>query len=632
MPREDLPLSKMNEPATTPGFITATPSYLPTGSISISSNVEFYFAQASQKEFSWRVDGLAEKEISFEWNTGEGEYYWYRVEGECGKINCENSGVDSSQCNQMTFVTVVSARNVSEVCDALNSPRINPPVNLRVAFIKKYSRPVLKGSVPDDQCNTLEEQEFCHIPECLDYCIDETVAIPAIMSMSSVDFLELREMTGGFSLGGSSETNRNRRYNPAFPLILISGSSACGVVLHFDGGLDIGLHSLGLGALEESGSLALTGTSPRTISHIVLECEGSVFVSGSSRVTSPFHYFLSPGTLSFSGSGVMRLRFEFDLAQQGEMIMGSEDGLNLATEEGQDIYTNSNLLFLIAGSSESLLSARFLPSGSIELEGMARDYVSPSYFFRPSGGHLFGGQAERNFEGLGTIVVESFMNMACTDFSSDFNDLPYRSGLTISDATVAPSCGCGPLGLSLVARHNLFGSSVLNNFLNKNNKSLPSSISMKYRSSDSSWRFGTSFSGSNESMSVSLSLACMTDVWRLTFSARKSIGGLARNTKFIVDMPSDAICADGSISTRISLGVSSPVVAGIPVVSPAHISMGNIIQSSAVVDGFIFDYVVYYDEIGIFKDSYWSKTPFEIYIEPLTRPEMQSVDLERIFS
>ena len=58
----------------------------------------------------------------------------------------------------------------------------------------------------------------------------------------------------------------------------------------------------------------------------------------------------------------------------------------------------------------------------------------------------------------------------------------------------------------------------------------------------------------------------------------------------------------------------------------------GIAQSGVVVDGFIFDYVVYYDEIGIFKDSYWSKTPFEMYIEPLTQPETLEVDLERIFS
>jgi hypothetical protein len=606
---EDLPLSKMDDPS---GSITVTP----TGSISLSSSVEFYFGQSSQKEFSWRVGGLLEKEISFEWNVGEGEYYWYRVEGQCGKVNCENSGVDASQCNEMTFVTVVSARNLSEVCEVLNSPRINPPVNLRVSFIKKYSRPVLKGSVPDDQCNTLDEQEFCHIPECLDYCIDETVAIPATMSMTSVDFLELREMTGGFSLSGSSETNRNRRYNPLFPLTLISGSSVCGLNIN----------------PASTGFFSLTGSSPITISDIVLDCSGTLLFSGNSRTTSPSYHFSSTEALSLYGSSVARPNFEFGLEQQGGMVLDSEDGLALMTEEGHEISSDSNIAFFITGSSEFLLSANFLPFGSIEVGGMASDYISPSYFYAPSGGHAIGGEAERNFEGLGTIVVDSHMSTTCTDFSSDFNDLSYASGLTISSQTVSPSCGCGPLGLSLLARHNLFGSSILNNFLNKNNKSIPSSISMKYRSSDSSWRYSTNFSGSDESLSIIFSIACMTDVWRLTFSAKKSTQGLNRHTKFIVDMPSDAICSDGSISTRISLGVSSPVVVGIPVVSPAHISTGNIAQSSAVVDGLIFDYAVYYDEIGIFKDSYWLKTPFEIYIEPLTGPEMQSVDLERILS
>lgn len=599
----------MDDPS---GSITVTP----TGFISLSSNVEFHFGQSSQKEFSWRVGGLLEKEISFEWNVGEGEYYWYRVEGECGKVNCENSGVDASQCNQMTFVTVVSARNLPEVCEALNSPRINPPVNLKVAFIKKYSRPILKGSVPDDQCNTLDEQEFCHIPECLDYCIDETVAIQATMSMSSVDFLELREMTGGFSLSGSSETNRNRRYNPSFPLALMSGSSVCGLSLN----------------PASSGSFSLTGSSSITISNIVLESRGGLLFSGNSRTTSPSYHFSSIESFSLSGSSFIRVHFEFGLEHQGGMSVESEDGLVLMTEEGQEISSDSNIAFFITGSSESLLSTNFLPLGSIEIGGMASDYISPSYFYASSGGHAIGGQAERNFEGLGTIVVESSMSVSCTDFSSDFNDLSYSGGLTISSQTVTPSCGCGPLGLSLLARHNLFASSIINNFLNKNNKSIPSSIPMKYRSSDSSWRYSANFFGSDDSLSILFSIACMTDVWRLTFSAKKSTQGLNRHTKFIVDMPSDAICSDGSISTRISLGVSSPVVVGIPVVSPAHISTGNVTQSSAVVDGLIFDYIVYYDEIGIFKDSYWLKTPFEIYIEPLARPEMQSVDLERILS
>lgn len=617
MLQEDLPLSAMEDPVIIPGSITIIPDpgYIPTGSISISSNVEFSVGQSEEREFSWRIDGALEKELEFQWNVGEGEYYWYRVEGECGKVNCENNVVDADQCNEMTFVTVVSARNVAEVCEILKSPRLNPPVNMRVAFIKKFSRPVLKGSVLDDQCNTLEEQEFCQIPECLDYCIDEEVVVPSYVSMSYIDLLEFMDTSGGVFISGSSETNRNRIYNPAFPLATVSGSSVFGV----------GINS------ESSGSFALAGSASLTVSAILVECRGQILISGSSGTTSPSYNISHLGAFSLSGSATVRPRFIFNFAQRGEVSIESEEGFALMTEGGQELFNNYNLLFSISGSAEFLLSSRFMPSGSVEFGGMAGDYVSPSYFYSPSSGHVVGGQAERNFEGLGTIFVHSSMDMNCSDFASDFNDIPYGNGLTISDETVVPSCGCGPLGLSLVARHNLFGSSVVNNFLNKSGGSLPSSILMRHRSSDSSWRFNTSFHGSNESLSVLFSLACVTDVWRLTFSAKKSDRGLNRHTKFIVDMPSETICSDGSISTRISLGVNSPVVVGIPVVSPAHMSMGNAAQSNVAVDGFIFDYVVYYDEIGIFKDSYWSRTPFEIYIEPLVLPEMPSVDLEKIF-
>lgn len=615
-PPEDLPLSKMDEPVIIPGSITIVknPGYTPTGSIVISSALDFYVGSTHQRDFSWRVGGLLEKEISFRWNAGEGEYYWYRVEGECGRVNCKDSGVDASQCDNMTFVTVVSARNVSEVCDALKSPRINPPVNLRVAFIKKYSRPVLKGSVPDEQCNTLDEQEFCHIPECLDYCVDETITVPAVMSMSVIDFLESREMSGGFSLGGSSETNRNRRYNPIFPVVPISGSASCVFALRPEG----------------AGSIVLSGSSSKTVSNIVLGCKGSAFVSGSSRSTSSSYYFSANGGLSFSGSGLARQIYELSLTHNP--VLQTESGVSILTENGEELICSGNLgIFSIGGSSESILSGRFFTSGPIRIEGMSGDYISPSRFYRPSSGFALVGQAERNFEGLGTIVVESSLDMTSTDFASDFNDLSSGSSLTISDATVIPPCGCGPLGLSLVVRHNLSGSSVLNNFLNKNNKSLSSFVLMKYRASDASWRSNSYFSGSNESLSILFSLACMDDAWRLDFSAIKSSYGAKKHTKFIVDMPSETVCSDGNISTRITLGTGSPVVAGIPVVSPAHISYGSIARNSAIVDGFVFDYLVYYDEIGIFKDSYWSKMPFEIIIQPLNQPAMPSVDLERIF-
>jgi hypothetical protein len=614
---EDLPLSKMEEPGIIPGSITIVqPGYVPTGSIVISSTLDFYVGASRQKDFSWRVGGLIEKEISSQWNTGEGEYYWYRVEGECGNIDCENSGIDASQCGKMTFVTVVSARNVPEVCDALNAPRLNPPVNLRIVAIKKYSRPVLKGSVPDEQCNVPDEQEFCHIPECLDYCVDETAVVPAVMSMSVIDFLESREMSGGFSLGGSSETNRNRRYDPEFPIIPVSGAASCILAI----------------LPESTMSFVLSGSSSKTISNIVVGCQGSALISGSSRATSPSYYFSATGALSFSGSSISTYpSFEFNQMQfEAYLELELESGGSLLSENGEPLHIGPGA-FSFSGSAESALSARFFISGPIRIEGMSGDYISPSRFYRPSGGFALGGQAERNFEGLGTIVVESSFDMTSTDFASDFNDLSYSSALTISDPTVTTPCGCGPLGLSLVARHNLSGSSAINNFLNKNNESLPSYIAMKYRSSDTSWRSNLYFAGSNESLSILFSLACMDDVWRLDFSAIKSTYGVRKHTKFIVDMPSDTVCSDGNISTRISLGAGSSVVAGIPVVSPAHISSGTALRSSAVVDGVVFDYLVYYDEIGIFKDAHWSRMPFEIVIQPLNQPAMPSVDLERIF-
>lgn len=578
MPQEDLPFSKMDNPIVIVG----------SGSIGISSTLDFHVSRTHQKEFSWRVGGFVEKETSFQWNVGDGEYYWYRVEGECGTVDCENGGVDVSQCRNMTFVTVVSARNVSEVCEILQAPRLNPPVNLRVAAIKKYSRPVLKGSVPDDQCNILEEQEFCQIPECLDYCIDDMATISASMSMSAIDFIEFREMSGGISLGGSSENNRSRRYDPLFPRISVSGSSACGFKI----------------IPEASASILLSGTSSLTVSNIALGCQGSIFVSGLSKAISPSYYFASNGVISLGSKVLIRQSFKFNPIQN---------------------------LFSASGSSEFTLSTRFSPSGAIKVQGMSSDYISPSRFYRPEGGFSFTGQAERNFEELGTIVVNSSMDVISKDFASDFNDISYSTGLTISNATVDPPCGCGPLGLSLVLRHNLFASSVINNFINKNNKSLPSSIFMKYRTSDSSWASNYQFSGSGESLSVLFSLKCMDDVWRLSFSSRKFDSGVTKHTRFIVDMPSEAICSDGNISTRITLGTKPPTVVGIPVVSPAHISAGTASQNSAVVDGLVFDYVVYYDEIGIFKDNYWSVTPFEMNIQPLNRPEMRSVDLERIF-
>jgi hypothetical protein len=583
----------MPPPEIIPGSITIIPDldYTSTGSISVSSDLNFYLAKSYDKNFSWRVDGSLEREIGFSWNTGEGEYYWYRIEGECGTVNCDTAGVDASRCNNMTFVTVVSARNVAEVCDTLKAPRLNPPVGLKISAIRRYSRPVLKDNILEDQCNTLDEQEFCQVPECLDYCIDQTAQVFSFMSMSSIDFISFFEMNGGFSVAGSSENNRNRRYDPSFPLVGISGEVNPRLAIY----------------RESSGRLALSGTSARTFSHYSFACSGAIWIYGESKSTSPSANFSSSGAILIHGSSRNLSRLSFE----------------------------SDFVLVASGSADSLVSLAGPSSGSLEVSGAVSDYASPSYFYSCSGGPVLDGEAERGFESLGTVLVQSIMNMESADISSYFDDSIYANSLTISGSTASPLCGCGPMGLALGLRHNLFGSSALGNFLNRNDIALPSTILMSHRSADSTWIANRHLSGGTENWSILFSLSCMTDVWRFTFSARRSLQGLTAHTKFIVDMPSEIICADNKISTLISLGVgkfgSEFSGEAISATSPPHKQVVKIIQNSVFVDGYIFEYVTYYDNIGLFKDSYWIKRPFEIHIDPTRNPDMPLVDLKSIF-
>lgn len=99
-------------------------------------------------------------------------WMWYRVEGECGEVTCDEFGVEHRNCNRMTFITTVSARSLSELCDTLANPSLNAPVATKISSIKRYSRPMYRDQIEPGQCNVLEDFEFCHIPECADYCVD----------------------------------------------------------------------------------------------------------------------------------------------------------------------------------------------------------------------------------------------------------------------------------------------------------------------------------------------------------------------------------------------------------------------------------------------------------------------------
>lgn len=174
MATEEGGVQKSDLPMIIPASITIIPDlyYSGSGAVSVFSagrpdqSVEASYSLST----SWRILGPLEVDLETSWNTGEMAYYWYRVEGECGSVTCDEFGLESRDCNRMTFVTTVSARNLPELCETLASPSLSAPVVIKASSIRRYSRPLFRDQIQPGQCNVLEDLEFCHIPECLDYC------------------------------------------------------------------------------------------------------------------------------------------------------------------------------------------------------------------------------------------------------------------------------------------------------------------------------------------------------------------------------------------------------------------------------------------------------------------------------
>jgi len=581
-------------------------SYDPSGSgLTLGSSLDFDIQYNYLKEFSWTVEGVFEKFLESYWNTGDGVYYWYRVQGLCGKMECDEFGVSYPNCKSMTFFTVVPARNISELCEVLSSPKINAPVNLRISSVHRHSRPVFKDLIIDEECNVLEEEEICHIPECLDYCVEENAIERVKFDMSVIEAIYQIETSGGIQISGSGDTPTKKSYQPIFPIVLISGIGTFSVSLNFVPDSSISIYSEDLDVISSSRSFDGSG---------FLQTSGSAVVSSSSRSHQP------SGGLLLSG-GIGPKKFFYSIG-----------GFNTS------------------GSAEVSFDGRFVHSVLISVSGQAQDVISPGRFFASNSSIYISGSAERNFESIGVIDEYFSFLMSAFDFKSDLSELSYLDSLTISEGS-ASACGCSPISLSLTARHNLSNSSVISNFIRRNAISLAPELTMHYRTSDSSWRgaqrlLGTGRDGSSEEWLIIFSITCINQIWRIYFSTR-SMNMSTREiieSKFIIDTPSFVICDDNNIASTIRLDVGS---SGVSTLNGRQILVveetkeghtgGRDIKPlgergvEISTDGFVNDYVVYYDNLGLFKDSYWSSFPFAMTISPASNTEMPTLNLSKIF-
>jgi hypothetical protein len=287
----------------------------------------------------------------------------------------------------------------------------------------------------------------------------------------------------------------------------------------------------------------------------------------------------------------------------------------------------------------------FVFSGKIELEGRIRDYTSPKYRHNGFGSVFVSGSTSLNFSDFGTFSENFSFPMSAFDFSSESEPLKADSRLTISDGSISPSCGCGPMGLFLSLKSNMSNSAFLSAFLKRAGLNLPDPV-LRHRSRDVSWSsvqhlVGTGRDGTSiEDLYLSHSLSCSEGFWVFSFSAstfnRVTLGEL--RTKFILDIPVDLVCFDGNISTVIELNIKSgefQLSTGrkVSVVDPPRpLSKNpNPRQIDVFVDGVFNDKRIYYDELGMFKDSYWNSKNLKIEIDSIAKAKMPKMQFSEIF-
>lgn len=573
--------------------------YSGSGDISISGSSDYFIGISKQLESSWSILGEFDSGFDSYWNIGDGEYYWYRVEGSCGELRCDTAGVAQYDCNNMTFMTIVGARNISELCQNLANPIINPKVDFKLSSIKKYSRPIARSD--SDFCNTLEDQEFCQVAECLDYCIDQDIVEEISFSMRAIESTLIYEMSGGVRLFGQVQTNKNKYYEPEFPTIAFYGSSESKIII--------------FGATESS-FLTLSGESEVKSSSYDFTGSGFLTMGGFARTVSPSRKYQE---------------------MTGDLILYGESKV---------LYSPRSIGGIeISGDVEFFKFMNFNSSGKVELSGRLIDYTSPTFRTSGSGSIIFEGSSLYNFSHHGTENFNFGFRMGSFDFNSEISDPLYDSRLTISDQSINPICGCGPIALSLDLNHNLSNSSQISNFMKRSGLQIDSKFPLRYVSSDSSWRFNKSFLGrgrdgvSLEEFNILLSLSCSENSWKFSLSANLMNKSTQDElyTKFIVDIPSDIICSDNNISTTIELYTNSTNLLPISgeatnVVTPSRSSNSEFISNDVFIDGIFNQARVYYDGIGIFKNSYWSSNPLIITINKLPSDKMQDMEIYRIFS
>lgn len=689
--------------------------YKPTGEqisveglASADTSLRYGFVQ----DFTWDIRASFVVIKNFAWHTGPQPLRWFRILGCCRYPTADGDGLGAGggpaeqqggcdvipietldgKCTgalgKNQFVENIIARNLDDVCKNLKDQKWDWPI----CSIQRFTRPAEAAFIdPDDNCNQLEELEFCNVPACFDFCLSTDGVVKIGATVQVIDSIHFYTASGQTTMGGSAGARVVWPEHVAEGGITMGGEAEARASYY---------------AATAEGGITMSGEASLSSSDWHVAGSGGITVSGESEATSPtWHYSPSGGGVSASGAASYRVRLFFKSNGRSN-VYPKYAGVNIGGRAGYPIKIVGSGGITMGGSADANTpSLSYIPAADsgIVLGGEA-GAVSPDWHYTAAGGVTMGGEgvgttasyhyaadggvatggaadvrnsiggtfwynsAEPGSVAMGgsaeagvklwryrptgeTVQVGGAAGITSTwqgiftaymGMGTDLDDVEVvyspaddAPQFTSPTATVNTKCGeCNAMPLVLYLTHNLENGNVLREFLLRNGLSLPASIPMRFSSRLGAWQGTLHYTG------IADDNVSHTEQWRILFEwgcvdtlASQELG--VNVWKFSM------------LATRKNLTTGMDFDTRIMIVFPAEqicletddlgfdfnfrLDTRRIFVKTEL--DIVVDVRLLYDNIGLFKSRFWVNTPdLRIRLSPNEQIEaVERQDIKPIF-
>jgi hypothetical protein len=595
--------------ATTAGiaYVQATYAYTGSGTVSIGGigNTPASASVTFGQWFEWDV--VAERDVvqQFEWEFGDAIPYWFEVTSCCAPTTCDRFIVDDGgQCQQMQYTTIIMAPDVESVCEQLTARGFESKVCSISKFSKavnKTDQDILSAEGVDQSCNHLVFQEFCHIPACLEFCVDYDVKVDIGIVF---DTAQSHAAEGGIAIGGAAIAS----------VIFADGTTGFGGVI-LGGEAEISSSSFGVTAL---GGIEISGMAEVISQSWSFFAAGGIIL-GSTAVIEANNYIYEPtGGIAIGGMAQGFRLFVFEstgLGTSGPTFAGVQLGGSAAAEQSFPVWVWEGL-------------------GGIEITGTGDIAVgSWEWTNNQFEGVVLGGFADAEFgEGgvsmladtsLPDATVEAGATAAITYVQVNLNQYkdideavdPNVPTIEVPTNTIKTLCDCFDLPLTIFMRHNLDQTGNLGEFLNRNQLEIPKDIGLSYNAIYKAWQANIHFQGNSadgdslESWNMVFNWQCSatsgssnidSPVWSFSsyINVQNQTTGDDFDSRVRLIFPKEGPCQAGDINFSVQVNTQTKTVKTSP---------DNGTSS-----------ILIYDSIGLFNSPQWRQDPnleITLYVE-----------------